>query len=138
MSADKTENKVGQPKKASEVKAVQIKKAAIIQALESSLGVITQACKSVGIPRSTYYNYYNEDIEFKTQVDAIQDLAVDFVESQLFKQIKEGNTTATIFYLKSKAKHRGYVERQEIQHSGEIREIVVNVKTAQEEDDSEH
>lgn len=128
MSADKTLNKVGQTKKASEVKAVQIKKGALIQALEASLGVITQACKTVGIPRSTYYNYYNDDIEFKTQVDAIQDLAVDFVESQLFKQIKEGNTTATIFYLKSKAKNRGYVERQELHHSGEIKEVVVNVK----------
>jgi len=32
----------------------------------------------------------------------------------LHKQIGEGNTSATIFYLKTKGKNRGYVERQEI------------------------
>jgi hypothetical protein len=39
---------------------------------------------------------------------------LDFAESQLYKQIKDGSTTATIFYLKTKGKQRGYVERQQI------------------------
>jgi len=29
-------------------------------------------------------------------------------------QIREGNTSATIFYLKTKGKNRGYVERTEL------------------------
>ena len=37
-------------------------------------------------------------------------------ESQLHKQILKGNTSATIFYLKTKGKNRGYVERHE--HTG--------------------
>lgn len=89
-------------------------KKGLIKALEQSLGVVTTACKSVGIHRSTYYDYYNNDDEFKRQVDDIQNVAVDFAESQLHKQIQEGSTSATIFYLKTKGKKRGYVERQEI------------------------
>ena len=33
-------------------------------------------------------------------------------EDQLIKQIREGNLTATIFYLKTKGQARGYIEKQ--------------------------
>ena len=89
-------------------------KKALVEALEKSLGVVTTACKIVGIDRTTFYRYLKDDEAFAKQVQDIENIAIDFVESQLFKQIKEGNTTATIFYLKTKAKKRGYVERQEI------------------------
>lgn len=92
-------------------------KKALIDALHSSLGVVTKACEKVGISRQTFYEYYNNDKDFKNQVDEIENVSLDFVESQLFQQIKDGNTTATIFYLKTKGKSRGYVERQEIDHS---------------------
>jgi hypothetical protein len=41
-------------------------------------------------------------------------VALDTAESALFNQIKEGNVTSIIFYLKTKGRRRGYVERQEI------------------------
>ena len=97
----------------------------LIKALEQSLGVVTTACKKVKCNRSTFYDYYNKDPKFKAQVDAIQDIALDFVESKLFEQIKDDNTTATIFYLKTKGKKRGYIERQEIQHDGTIESKVI-------------
>jgi len=89
-------------------------KKAIIEALEKSLGVVTTACKTVGIGRTTFYGWLQDDAEFAKEVDDIQNITLDFAESQLHKQIKDGNTTATIFYLKTKGKKRGYIERQEI------------------------
>jgi hypothetical protein len=59
-----------------------------------------------------------EDAEYKKAVEDLNDVAIDFAESQLHKQIKDGNSTATIFYLKTKGKKRGYVERQEIEATG--------------------
>ena len=94
-------------------KTVQHKKA-IIEALEKSLGIVTMACKSVGISRSAFYLWIAEDEEFKKAVDDIQDIALDFAESHLHKQIKDNSTAATIFYLKTKGKKRGYIERTEI------------------------
>jgi hypothetical protein len=105
-----------------------ISKKLMLDALEKSLGVVTSACKMTGTPRSVFYEWYNEDPSFKKNVDELKEIVLDFAESQLHKQVSDGNTTATIFYLKTKGKSRGYIERQEIEHSGEIREIVVNVK----------
>ena len=89
-------------------------KKAIIEALEKSLGVVTTACKTVGIGRTTFYGWLQDDAEFAKEVDDIQNIALDYAESQLHKQIGNGNTSATIFYLKTKGKKRGYIERQEI------------------------
>lgn len=92
-------------------------KKAIIEALEKSLGVVTTACKKVGIGRTQFYQWLKDDKEFAEQVDDIQNIALDFAESQLHKQIGEGNTSATIFYLKTKGKNRGYIQRVEQEHT---------------------
>ena len=101
-------------KKEQKTNSIEHTKKALVEALEKSLGVVTTACKIVGISRTTFYQYLKDDPAFAKEVQDIENIAIDFVESQLFKQIKEGNTTATIFYLKTKAKKRGYVERQEV------------------------
>ena len=100
-------------------------KKAILTALEKSLGVVTTACRQVGINRTTYYKYLKEDQEFAKQVKDIENIALDFAESQLHKQISEGNTTATIFLLKTKGKSRGYVERSEIVHDNQIKSTII-------------
>ena len=89
-------------------------KKAIIEALEKSLGVVTTACKKVGIGRTQFYNWLKEDYEFAKEVKDIENIALDFVESKLFENIRVGKTSEMIFYLKTKGKSRGYIERQEI------------------------
>ena len=89
-------------------------KKALVQALEKSLGVVSTACKAAGISRDTHYRWLKEDPDYKAQVEELSEVAVDFAESHLHKLIKDGNPAATIFFLKTKGKNRGYVERQEI------------------------
>lgn len=93
---------------------IQRTKKALLEALEKSLGIVTQACKMVGVDRTTFYRYCKDDADFKKAIKDIENVTLDYVESQLHKQIANGNTTATIFYLKTKGKKRGYVERQEL------------------------
>lgn len=98
----------------------------MLDALEKSLGVVTAACKAVGIGRTTHYLWMQEDAEYRAAVEGLSDVALDFAESQLHKQIKDGNSTATIFYLKTKGKKRGYIERQEVEvASGKMFQIEV-------------
>lgn len=109
------------------------RKKEILDELEKQKGIVSISCNNVGLPRSTFYSWLKEDEEFKALVDEIQDVAIDYVESKLFEKIKgvavsskydngegEGavysqppSDTAIIFYLKTKGKKRGYVERNE-------------------------
>lgn len=109
-----------------------IKKAMIV-ALKKHLGRVTRACEDVDIVRQTHYNWFKDDSEYRSLVEEIDEAAIDHVESKLFEKIDgiqiqkgfddEGNPivydvppsdTAIIFYLKTKGKKRGYVERNEI------------------------
>jgi len=108
-------------------KSRHIKKESILEALEKSLGVVTVACKQADVPRSTYYKWLNEDEDFAKAVKDIENIALDFGESQLHKQIGDGNTSAAIFFLKTKGKKRGYVERSELDLSSGDEPIKINV-----------
>lgn len=113
-------------------------KKAMIEALEKSLGIVTTAAEQVGISRKTHYQWLKEDEEYKQEVESLTDAALDYAESKLFEKItgvevvsgydKESgepitytqppSDTAIIFYLKTKGKKRGYIERTEVEQSG--------------------
>ena len=90
-------------------------KQAMLEALEASLGIVSTAAKKANVGRSTHYKWMDEDPEYKKAVQEVQESVLDFAESHLYKLVKEGNPAATIFYLKTKGKKRGYIERQEIE-----------------------
>ena len=89
------------------------KKKAFIEALKQSLGIVTRACEVTGVARKTVYRWRANDEKFEQAVQEVNEIALDFVETQLYKQIREGNTTAIIFYMKCKGKKRGYIDRVE-------------------------
>ena len=109
------------------------KKKAMLSALEKSLGVVTTALRSTGVGRTAYYEWLKEDAEFKAKVDAVPDIALDFAESKLHKLIDDGVPSATIFYLKTKGKDRGYVERQEINANVKNETIVIDLGQGKDE-----
>lgn len=90
------------------------KKDAMIEALENSLGIVSVACRKVGISRQTHYRWCQEDDNYDRASKEIIEATIDFVESKLFENIQDKKEASIMFYLKSKAKHRGYVERQEV------------------------
>jgi hypothetical protein len=97
---------------------MDIQKRAMLEALEKNLGIVTGACMQVGIARSTHYLWMTNDPEYKTAVEEIENLTLDFAESRLHNKIRDGDTTATIFFLKTKGKKRGYIERVEQEVTG--------------------
>lgn len=88
-------------------------KKAMLIALEKSLGVVSTACKSTGLSRTQHYHWLKTDAEYKAQVEELVEVTLDFAESRLHSRINDGDTTAIIFFLKTRGKGRGYVERIE-------------------------
>ena len=81
--------------------------------LSLSYGIIKTACVLSNVSRQTVYNWMKEDADFKQRVSDINEEAIDFVEHKLFDKIQDNDTTAIIFFLKTKAKHRGYSEHSQ-------------------------
>lgn len=102
-------------------------KKAMIEALEKTLGIVTGACKMANISRETHYRWMKEDEKYREAVESISDIALDFAESQLHLQIQNGEVSSTIFYLKTKGKRRGYIERTEIEGNMNITGIEVEI-----------
>ena len=90
------------------------RKKAMLEALRRTLGVVTRAADLAGMERSTHYKWLDSDEDYKQAVEDMGNVALDFAESQLHALISEKNPAATIFYLKTKGKRRGYVGTREL------------------------
>jgi hypothetical protein len=120
---------------------IALHKKALLIALADALGNVTTACKVSGVSRSNYYSWVRPegksyDPIFAGAVNDITEATIDHVEDKLHELIdgveiyrtnKDGtkriygqapDTGAICFFLKCRAKHRGYVERQEITGPG--------------------
>ena len=85
-----------------------------LQELKNCFGVIQDACDVVGIHVSTYDRWFKEDEDFAKKANEIIGTQIFFVESKLFKKVKEGSLDGIKFYLKCKGKHRGWIEGDNI------------------------
>jgi len=90
----------------------------IIKALEKSAGFITVAAKKLNMTHQAILYRIKHSKNLKAKKEEIDEGMKDFAESKLFKAIKADASWAICFYLKCKAKDRGYVERQELTGKG--------------------
>ena len=108
----------------------------MLMALRKSLGIVTKAAKMVTEDetdaeslRQIHYEWLKTDPAYKEAVESIEGIVLDYAESQLFKQVAKGNTTAIIFLLKCRGKKRGYVERAEMDLTTSVPQLVIHVDT---------
>lgn len=86
----------------------------LLLALNEAKGNVSLACRAIGIDRTVHYRYKSEDPEYKAAYEHILEGAIDFVEDKLFENIEKGYEASTIFFLKTRAKHRGYSESVDV------------------------
>src|SRR5947209_1159901 len=85
-------------------------KETLVKALREADGNMAATSRKLHCHRATVWQYVNNDPELRELVDELSENFIDVAESQLFKLIREGNPAAIIFFLKTRARHRGYSE----------------------------
>lgn len=94
-----------------------IKKTILNYLNETPGGTFAAACKLANVGHTWAYDLRGKDPLFGAAVAAAMKeadrLGGDFAESKLMKKINEDDTTCILFYLKTKHKHRGYVEKSQ-------------------------
>jgi hypothetical protein len=82
-----------------------------LEVLTSNFGVLTPTCRATGIEKKFHNRWLIEDSDYRQKVEEIDSLLLDFAETQLYNQIKNGSIPAIIFTLKTKGKERGWIEK---------------------------
>ena len=107
-----------------------ITKEAFIIAYRENFGNITISCQACGISRTMYQGWMKNDLEFRKTLAEIEpeEIMLDWGEHKLMERSSKGDTLATMFLLKTKGKRRGYIEKTEVAHEGDVvKQITVNV-----------
>jgi hypothetical protein len=114
----------------------KVAKEKMLSALEKSLGIVTNALKIAEVGRTMYYEWLKTDEEFAKKVKEMDNLALDFAESSLYKQVKDGNPSSTQFLLKNKGRERGYGDKLDITTQGEkINKIEIEIVKPKDKDE---
>ena len=114
----------------------KVAKEKMLSALEKSLGIVTNALKIAEVGRTMYYEWLQTDEEFAKKVKEMDNLALDFAESSLYKQVKDGNPSSTQFLLKNKGRERGYGDKLDITTQGEkINKIEIEIVKPKDKDE---
>ena len=92
----------------------------LLKALEKTMGNVTLACEKTNLSRTQHYEWLKDDKDYAEAVDMCREVAIDFTESKLMKNIEKGKEASIIFFLKTRAKDRGYVEKQEIVQTSHV------------------
>jgi hypothetical protein len=108
----------------------EIAKEAFIIAYKENFGNITISCEASGVGRTQYKTWLKDDADFAKRLAEIEpeEIMLDFGEQKLMERIARGDTLATMFLLKTRGKRRGYIEKTEVSHEGDVvKQITVNV-----------
>lgn len=74
---------------------------------------ITATCTALGIARKTFYEWREKKKKLAEGLEAAEEAIIDFAESKLVEHINNDDVQALIFFLRTKGKKRGYVEKTE-------------------------
>ena len=98
----------------------------IVEKLKEAKGNMTLAARMLGCTRQLVWKRARSVQKIQDALDESREVAVDHAESALQRAVLEGDFRAIAFTLKTIGKDRGYIERQELEHSGNIEVQIID------------
>jgi hypothetical protein len=86
----------------------------LIQAIHEHRGLIASAASALNVHRSYIYYRMEKSPEIREAVKDAREALKDFAEGQLLLNIQRGKEVSLLFFLKTQAADRGYVERKQV------------------------
>ena len=80
-------------------------------------GFVTYTAKKLGVTYQAIYARIKKSPQLQRTINEINESYLDLTEHSLIKKIKAEDLGAICFYLKCKGKSRGYIEKQQLEHS---------------------
>jgi hypothetical protein len=96
------------------------RKAFFLEVYERKACNVKETCVAMQMTRSTYYAWRRSDPAFAEAADDVLEGLKDFAESKLMQNIAKGKEASIFFFLKCRAKERGYIERVDVNHTGKL------------------
>jgi hypothetical protein len=92
----------------------------IKKALYDHYGIVSQAARSLGRTRDALAKRIKKNPSLQEALKQARERLIDKGESALVAAIDRGEPWAISLALKTLGKHRGYTEKQEYEHIGEL------------------
>ena len=103
----------------------------IIEAIKGSGGIISTIAKRLNVSWHTADKYIQQSDETKEALADEREAILDMAEGAVYSSIKEGNTQNAKWLLATKGRKRGFNEKIDIEHSGDLNVVYLDKQDEQ-------
>ena len=106
------------------MKTPRISDETLIELIGKYKGFVTAVCKAANMSRQNFYKRMHKSIEIQDALSNAREEIIDMAESKLIRLIEDLNPQAIMFALKTIGRDRGYIEKQEIDQTQKVINII--------------
>lgn len=96
----------------------------IIKAIPGTNGLISAIAIKLGVHYRTVLRYRDQNESVRQAIEEEKEKMLDTAESNIHREIQKGDMDTSKWFLARKGKDRGYSEKIDTEHKGELKTIL--------------
>ena len=107
----------------------RIRKKKVKEAIKDSGGVMAAVAQKCGVTRQSMWDFFHKkgNEKFLEMLEQADESMTDIAENKMNTKIADGHWPAIKFRLESKGSKRGFISKQEVEHTGISTPIEINI-----------